>query len=254
MLLGIDVGNTQTAIGVFKDDNLTCHWHISTSRDETPDELAVVLSNLLNLADFSLKDISAVIVSSVVPHCTAALTEMVEKNLRIRPMIVGPGIKTGMPIFYDNPHEVGADRIVNGVAAFRKYGGPAIVVDFGTATTFDVVSTKGEYLGGAIAPGVGISAEALFTVAAKLSRVDLVKPAAVIGKNTETSVQSGLIFGFAGLVDAIVEQMMKEIEGDPRVIATGGLAPLIVPACKKVQEVDLLLTLFGLKIIYWMNK
>ncbi len=178
---------------------------------------------------------------------------MAEQSLKTKLLVVGPGIKTGIPILYDNPHEVGADRIVNAVAAFKKYGGPAIVVDFGTATTFDAISAKGEYLGGAIAPGVEISAEALFTVAAKLSRVDLRKPADVIGKNTEMSIQSGLIFGFAGLVDTIVEKMKKEIEGNPKVIATGGLASLITPVCATIQEVDSLLTLFGLKMVYDMN-
>jgi type III pantothenate kinase len=254
MLLAIDVGNTQTAIGVFKNEDLVCHWRISTNRDETADELAVVLSDLLNLKKLTLQDISAVIVSSVVPHCTASIVEMVDKNFKIKPVIVSPGIKTGMPILYDNPHEVGADRIANSVAAFRKYGGPVIVVDFGTATTFDAVSAKGEYLGGAIAPGVEISAEALFTVAAKLSRVDLLRPTSVIGKNTETSIQSGLIFGFAGLVDTIVRKMEEEIGGDPRVIATGGLASLIAPECETVREIDSLLTLSGLKIIYEMNR
>lgn len=253
MLLAIDVGNTQTAIGVFKTDDLVYHWRISTNRDETADELAVVLSDLLRLENLSLKDISSAIVASVVPHCTASLIEMAEKNLKGKLIVVGPGLKTGMPILYDNPHEVGADRIVNAVAAFNKYGGPAIIVDFGTATTFDVVSEKGEYTGGAIAPGLEIAAEALFTVAAKLSRVDLKKPAMVIGKNTETSVQSGLIFGFSGLVDTIVDRMKQEIQGDAKVIATGGLASLIVPVCSTVHNVDDLLTLSGLKIIHEMN-
>lgn len=254
MLLAIDVGNTQTAIGVFENDRLVNQWRISTNRDETADELAVVLSDLLKLANLTLQDISACIVSSVVPRCTASLIEMVKKNLKVKLIIVGPGIKTGMPILYDNPHEVGADRIANSVAAFNEYGGPVIVVDFGTATTFDAVSAKGEYMGGAIAPGLEISAEALFTVAAKLSRVDFVKPATVIGKNTETSIQSGLIFGFAGLVDTVVTKMKKELGSDPKVVATGGLASLIAPECETVQTVNPLLTLSGLKAIYELNR
>ncbi len=254
MLLAIDVGNTQKVIGVFKDEELICHWRISTNREETADESAVVLSDLLGLKKLALQDVSAVIISSVVPHCTASLIEMTEIYLNIKPIIVGPGLKTGMPILYDNPLEVGADRIVNAVAAFKKYGGPAIVVDFGTATTFDAISTKGEYLGGAISPGVEISSEALFTIAAKLSRVDLRKPSKVIGKNTETSIQSGLIYGFAGLVDTIVGKMIYEIGSEPEIIATGGLASLIAPVCESIQEIDPLLTLTGLKIIYDMNR
>lgn len=254
MLLAIDVGNTQTVIGVFKDEELICHWRISTNKEETADESAVVLSDLLGLKKLALQDVSAVIVSSVVPRCTASLIEMAEANLNIKPIIVGPGLKTGMPILYDNPLEVGADRIVNAVAAFKKYGGPAIVVDFGTATTFDAISAKGEYLGGAISPGVEISSEALFTIAAKLSRVDLRKPSKVIGKNTETSIQSGLIYGFAGLVDTIVGKMIYEIGSEPEIIATGGLASLIAPVCESIQEIDPLLTLTGLKIIYDMNR
>lgn len=254
MLLAIDVGNTQTTIGVFKEDGLVHQWRISTNRDETADELAVTISNLFELESLALHDISATIVSSVVPHCTAALVEMARKHLKSKLLVVGPRIKTGMPILYDNPHEVGADRIVNSVAAFKKYGGPVIVVDFGTATTFDVVSAEGEYLGGVITPGLEISAEALFTAAAKLSRVDLVKPAAVIGKNTAASIQSGLIFGFVGLVDTIVEKIKKEIEQEPKVVATGGLASLIAPECRTVSEVDDLLTLHGLKMIYEMNR
>ncbi len=253
MLLAIDVGNTQTAVGVFQDGKLVHHWRISTDRDKTADELAVMLSDLMQLARLTLQDISHAAVSSVVPNCTAALLEMAQEILGIKPLIVGPGIKTGMPILYDNPHEVGADRIANAVAAFQRYQQSTIIVDFGTAITFDAVSSKGEYLGGAIAPGIEISAEALFSTAAKLSKVDLLRPAKVIGKNTENSVQSGLIFGFAGLVDAIVEKMKREMNAGPRVIATGGFAPLIAPVCVSVQDTDPLLTLVGLRIIHEMN-
>ena len=252
-LLAIDVGNTQTAIGVFKDDQLVHHWRISTDRDATADEMAVILSDLMDLKQMAMQDISHMAVSSVVPNCTSSLLEMAQDSLHIKPLIVGPGIKTGMPILYDNPHEVGADRIANAVAAFQRFKTAAIVVDFGTAITFDAISVKGEYLGGAIAPGIEISAEALFSVAAKLSRVDLCKPDRVIGKNTESSVQSGLIFGFAGLVDAIVAKIRTEMKVDPKVIATGGFAPLIAPVCETIEETDPFLTLVGLRIIHEMN-
>jgi type III pantothenate kinase len=253
MLLAIDVGNTQTAIGVFEHEQLAHHWRISTDRDKTADEQAVVLSNLLGIEKLILGDISNAVLSSVVPSCTASLLEMAEKNLNMKLLIVGPGVKTGMPILYDNPHEVGADRIANAVAAFKRFNGATIVVDFGTAITFDAVSGKGEYLGGAISPGIEISAEALFSIAAKLSRVDLCRPAKVIGKNTESSVQSGLIYGFAGLVDSIVEKMKAEMKAAPNVIATGGFAPLIAPVCESIEDTDPFLTLAGLRIIHEMN-
>jgi type III pantothenate kinase len=253
MLLAVDVGNTQTVLGVFDQKKLLCDFRISTDRDKTADELAITLADLLRLQELKLQDIKALIVSSVVPSHTSALTTMARDHLNISPLIVGPGVKTGMPILYENPHEVGADRIVNGVAAFTLYGGPAIVVDFGTATTFDVISEKGEYLGGAIAPGVQISADALFTVAAKLSRVDIVRPKAVIGKNTAESLQSGILFGYAGQVDAMVNRITEELGKKPVVIATGGLAELVHPECRTIEKLDLLLTLKGLQMIFEKN-
>ncbi|MDI6891444.1 MAG: type III pantothenate kinase [Actinomycetota bacterium] len=253
MLLAIDVGNTQTCIGLFEGENLYCHWRISTNKEETADEVTVTLADLLALEGLNLPSMTAVIISSVVPHCTASLEEMARRNLKIEPMIVGPGVKTGMPILYDNPHEVGADRIVNAVAAYELYGGPVIVVDFGTATTFDAISEKGEYLGGVITPGVEISAEALFETAAKLSRVDLVKPPSVIGKNTGASIQAGVILGTAGQVDSLVGMIQTEMGGECFVVATGGLAELIAPECKTIHKVDPLLTLTGLKKVYDKN-
>lgn len=254
MLLAVDVGNTQTVLGVFDNKRLLCDFRVSTFKDATPDELAVTLADLLRLRDLRPQDIKAIIVSSVVPSCTSALLKMSREHLRISPVIVGPGVKTGMPILYENPHEVGADRIVNGVAAFAIYGGPAIVVDFGTATTFDVISEKGEYVGGAIAPGVQISADALFTAAAKLSRVDIAKPKAAIGRNTAESLQSGILFGYAGQVDAMVTRITAELGKKPAVVATGGLAELVYPECKAIEKVDPLLTLKGLQMIYERNK
>lgn len=254
MLLAIDVGNTQTVIGVFKGEELYCHWRISTNKEETADELTLTLSDLFGLKGFGLKDITAIIISSVVPRCTASLTEMVKKTLKIPPLIVDYQVPTGLKILYDNPAEIGADRIVNAAAAYGLYGGPIIVVDFGTATTFDLVTKKGEYLGGAIAPGIEISAEALFNVAAKLSRVELTKPSFIIGKNTQESLQSGIIFGFGGLVDTVVEKMKEEIASNTKVIATGGLASLMTPVCQSIDELNSDLTLIGLKKIYELNR
>ncbi|HDP70317.1 MAG TPA: type III pantothenate kinase [Actinobacteria bacterium] len=253
MLLAVDVGNTQTVFGVFDGDELNCNWRISTNKEETADELTVTIANLLNLHGLKLKDIDAIIISSVVPHCTASLNEMAKSIFKLEAIIVGPGTKTGIPILYDNPHEVGADRIVNAVAAYEFYGGPVIVVDFGTATTFDAISSKGEYLGGAIAPGIEISAEALFGMAAKLSRVDLKVPSKTIGKNTTESLQSGIMFGVVGQVDKIVTSIKNELKGSPTVVATGGLASLIAGECKIIDEVSSDLTLLGLKKIYEIN-
>lgn len=250
MILALDIGNTQTVVGVFEKDRLRHHWRISTQKEETADQLKVILADLLALEGLSLDNIKAIVVSSVVPHCTAAIEEMARQGLKLEPLVVGPGVKTGISILYDNPHEVGADRVVNAVAAYHLYGGPVIIVDFGTATTFCVVSKKGEYLGGAIVPGIEISAEALFNTAAKLSRVEFEKPTSVIGKNTRASLQSGLIFGTAGLVDSMVERIKADLGEECKVVATGGLADLIAPECKNITKVDLLLTLTGLKLIY----
>lgn len=254
MLLVIDVGNTQTNFGVFKGEKLIVSWRISTNTEETADELAVTLSELFNLKGILFNGVKGVAIASVVPHCTAALQEMCQKFFGLEPLIVSPGTKTGIVILYDNPHEIGPDRIVNAVAAYELYGGPVIVVDFGTATTFDAVSKKGEYLGGAIAPGIEISTNALFEHAARLSKVDLVKPPRVIGKNTRESLQSGIIFGFAGQVDEVVRKMDEELNGKAEVIATGGLAPFIAPECATVDKINVDLTLIGLKKVWERNK
>jgi type III pantothenate kinase len=253
MLLALDVGNTNTVAGVFDGKDLVVHWRLSTRREGTGDEYGIIIKNLLDLAGLELDRISAVAIASVVPPLQSSLEEMTRRYFRAVPLVVGPGIKTGMPILYDSPREVGADRIVNAVAAFETYGGPAIVVDFGTATTFDAVSAKGEYIGGVITPGIGIAAEALFERAAKLPRIDIVRPKYVIGKNTVASMQAGLFYGYLGLVEGIVSRMREEIGGEPVVIGTGGLAHLILAESRSVHRVDLLLTLIGLRIIYERN-
>jgi len=253
MLLAFDVGNTNIVLGVFQGKDLLVHWRLSTRREGTVDEYVVLVMNLFRQADLSPGQIRAAILSSVVPPLTATLEEMIRQCFHVAPLLVEPGIRTGMPILYDNPKEVGADRIVNAVAAFEKYGGPAIVVDFGTATTFDVISARGEYIGGAIAPGIGISAEALFQRAAKLPRIDIVKPKAVIGKNTVGSMQAGIFYGYLSLVDGIVERMKAELGDEAVVVATGGLAHLILAESRTVDHLDPLLTLTGLRIIYEKN-
>ena len=253
MLLALDVGNTNTVVGVFEGKELRVHWRLATRRDGTGDEYGILIRNLLDLGGLELDQISAIIIASVVPPLQSSLEEMALRYFRIVPLVVGPGIKTGMPILYDTPREVGADRIVNAVAAFEAYGGPAIVVDFGTATTFDAVSAKGEYVGGVIAPGIGIAAEALFERTAKLPRIDIAKPKSVVGKNTVGSMQAGLFFGYLGLVEGIVARMREEMGGEPVVIATGGLAHLVLAESRSVTHVDPLLTLNGLRIIYERN-
>ncbi|MBE0446547.1 MAG: type III pantothenate kinase [Actinobacteria bacterium] len=254
MLLVIDVGNTQTVIGIFKGRELRASWRASTRQEATADELAVMISHLFSLAGFTFNDIEAVAIASVVPSNTASLQEMSTSILNIQPLVVGPDTDTGVPILYDNPQEVGADRIANAVAGFDIYGGPLIIVDFGTATTFDAISRLGEYLGGAIAPGVEISSEALFGRAAKLSKVDLICPPSAIGTNTRRSVQSGLMIGTGGLVDRIVERFEEEMGSVDQVVATGGLAALMRPECKRITAVNISLTLVGLQKIHERNK
>jgi len=260
MLLTLDVGNTNTVLGLYRlaSDELITHWRISTLRTQTADEYGVLFLNLFAMRKVEVTEVSAIIISSVVPPLESTLRQVCERYFNLKPMFVEPGIKTGMPILVDNPTEVGADRLVNSVAAFGRYGGPCIVVDFGTATTFDVISAKGEYVGGAIAPGLAISAEALFARAARLSRVDVKKPAKVVGTNTVAAVQSGLYYGYIGLVDGILERILNETRGPdsaaPKIIATGGLAHLIIDDSRFIQTVDDMLTIDGLRLIHERNR
>jgi type III pantothenate kinase len=253
MLLVVDVGNTQTHFGTFRGEELVEHWRFATVRESTADELGAALRNLLELRGVGLADLDASIVSSTVPELAPEWAEMAERYLSHRMMVVGPGIKTGMPLRYDNPREIGADRLVNAVAAFDRVRDACIVVDFGTAITYDPVSSAGEYLGGIISPGVEISLEALFSRAAKLPKIDLAPPRTVIGKNTVDAIRSGVIYGFAGQVDAIVGRLRVELGEEAEAIATGGLAGHIVPFCDTIDEVDELLTLKGLKLLYELN-
>lgn len=254
MLLVIDVGNTNIVVGVYKNNELLNHWRVSTVRNRTTDEYGVTFMNLFLLNGVDPKKVNKVIISSVVPPLMPAMERVALNYFKTTPVIVGPGTKTGMSIQVDNPREVGADRIVNAVAAYEKYGGPLIIIDFGTATTFCAVNEKGIYQGGAIAPGIGISAEALFERAAKLPRIEIKNPGAVISKNTVASMQSGTLFGYVGLVEGIVARMKKELSGKVRVIATGGLANLIAQETDCIDHIERFLTLEGLRIIYDKNK
>jgi len=253
MLLGIDVGNTQTMVGVFKGGLLRNHWRISTARDRTADEIALSLGGFLAFEGWSLDMIDGMIISSVVPEMTRALTQMAERILHLEPLVVDSATDTGMTVRYEDPRQVGADRLVNAVAAVFKYGTPCIVVDFGTATTWDAINREGEYLGGTIAPGVEISADALFRHAARLSRVELEAPDNPVGRNTVESIQSGIIYGTAGQVDRLVEMFKEELGEDARVVATGGLAEVVAGQCRTVEVADPLLTLDGLRLIYERN-
>ncbi|PKK85612.1 MAG: pantothenate kinase [Thermoplasmata archaeon HGW-Thermoplasmata-1] len=253
MLLGIDVGNTQTVIGVYRDGTLRDHWRISTERERTADETALTLGGFLAFRGWSLDQIDGMIISSVVPEMTRALIHMARDILGVAPLVVDNDTDTGIPILYEDPRQVGADRLVNAAAAVARYGTPCIIVDFGTATTWDAITGDGEYLGGTIAPGVEISADALFRHAARLSRVELVAPASAIGRNTVESIQSGIINGTAGQVDRIVELFKETLGEGTRVIATGGLAEVIVGKCRAIDVTDPLLTLDGLRIIYERN-
>lgn len=254
MILVFDVGNTNIVLGVYDEGQLIRHWRVTTDRHRTADEYGMLIFNLFAHSNLKPQDIKAIVISSVVPPVMPALERMSRRYFRLNPLVVGPGVKTGMPIKYDNPREVGADRIVNAIAGYDLYGGPLIIVDFGTATTFCAISRQGEYLGGAIAPGIGISAEALFSRAAKLPRIELAKPKTVICKNTVNSMQSGVIYGFVGQVDEIVRRMKKELGGEAFVVATGGLAGMIASESSMIDKVDPFLTLTGLYYIYLRNK
>ena len=253
MLLTIDAGNTQTHVGLFDGQRLVEHWRLATAREATTDELAVTLANLLRLRNLELDGIDGAIVSSVVPALTVEYQRMSERYLDGGLVIVSPGLKTGMPIRIDNPHQLGTDRLVNAVAAYERCGGACIVVDFGTSLNYDVVSGDGEYLGGVISPGVEISADALWERAAKLVKVDIEPPAAVIGKSTEEAIRSGIVYGFAGQVDGVVGRLREELGEEATAIATGGHAQVIAPFCETIDEVDDLLTLTGLRLIHERN-
>jgi len=250
MLLALDIGNTTVGIGFFKDETLIKDWRVRSDREKTSDEYSIILLSLLGQAGLSPADISQVIISSVVPPLTPIFQNLSQSLFGVRPVVVGPGLKTGMPILYENPLEVGADRIVAAVAAFDKFSGPCIVVDFGTATTFDAVSAKGEYLGGAIAPGILISAEALASRTAKLPRIEIVPPRKAIGRTTVASMQSGIYFGYVGLVNNIIAEVRKELGPEAKVVATGGFAAEIAPAIPAIDSVEPQLVLQGLRILF----
>lgn len=254
MMLAIDVGNTSIVFGIYEGKDLKVYWRMATRKEQTEDEYGITLKSLFKDEGIDIKDVKGSIISSVVPTITPILERMCEKYISAKAMVVGPGIKTGINIKYENPREVGADRIVNAVGAYHKYGGPVIIVDFGTATTFDAVTENLDYLGGAIAPGIGISTEALFRSAARLFRVEISKPDRVIGRNSGASMQAGIFYGYVGLVDYLVKRMRKEMGGGKIFsVATGGLAPLICSETKAVDHVDMMLTLDGLRLLYEKN-
>lgn len=254
MLLAVDIGNTNIALGVFDGKDLIQHWKIRSEQQKTSDEYEIILLNLLSIAHLEAKSVRSVIISSVVPPLTPVFQSLSQDFLNINPLVVGPGLKTGMSILYENPQEVGADRIVASVAAFDKYGGPAVIVDFGTATTFDAISKDGEYLGGAIAPGIQIAAEALYLKTAKLPRIEIKKPKNAIGRTTVTSMQSGLYFGYVGLISNIIDEISKELGEGIKIIATGSFASQIYPDLVSIEYLEPYLVLEGLRMIHDRNK
>ncbi len=253
MLLAVNVGNTETSLGVFRERELSWRWRMRTAPERTADELALLFGGFLGQKGLSFdRHVTGVVISSVVPTATRALREMVQGYFGFPPVVVEPGVRTGIPVRVDNPREVGADRVVNSLAALVRYGAPAIVVDVGTATTFDVISSEGEYVGGAIAPGIQVSARALYERTARLLLVELTAPRSVIGRSTVEALQSGLVFGYAALIDGMVERIAKEL-GSPTVVATGGLAPVVVEECRSVDHHEPWLTLEGLRLVFEKN-
>lgn len=253
MLLVIDVGNTNTVLGIFKEDRLVEHWRLTTSRTRTTDEYGILLKTLFDMSEVGMTEVTGCIIACVVPPMLPMYEEMVKRYFKMQPLVIGPGVRTGMPILYENPREVGADRIVNAVAAFEVFKGACIVVDFGTAITFDAISAKGEYLGGSICPGIAISADALYTHASRLPRVEMRLPERVVGRNTVASIQSGLVFGYTSLVDGMVRRIVEEYGAPMNVIATGGLARVIADSSETIEAVDDDLTLTGLRLLYERN-
>ncbi|GAB4276780.1 MAG: type III pantothenate kinase [Deferrisomatales bacterium] len=253
LLLALDVGNTHTVLGVYRAQELVAHWRIRTEAHRTPDEIGVLLRSLFQLRGVEVAEIGGIAISSVVPALTPVFEEVSREYLHRDPLVVGPGIRTGMPIHYEDPREVGADRIVNAVAGYARYASALIIVDFGTATTFDYVSEQGAYMGGMIAPGLAISMEALFAKASKLPKVALTRPNRVLGRNTAHSMQSGILFGYVSLVEGLVERLTAEVGGAPTVVATGGLAPLIAAHTDRIHHVEEFLTLDGLRLLYERN-
>lgn len=253
MLLVFDIGNSNIVLGTYDGKKLLCHWRISTDRQKTGDEYGMLINNLFRFQGIRMSDIDAIMISSVVPPLVVPITKMCERYFHRRPLIVGPGIKTGIKLKYENPRDIGADRIVNVVGAYEQYGGFLIVIDIGTATTFDIVGGNGDFLGGVIAPGIGISADVLFQRTAKLPRIELITPKTVLCRNTITAMQAGIIFGFVGQLDGIVQRIKSEMGCEMRVIATGGYARMIKRESQTIDTIDHFLTLTGLRVLYEHN-
>lgn len=253
MLFALDVGNSSIALGIYEKSELIYHWRIETNRNRTEDEYGMIVRSLLDHVDIEFSDIKGIIISSVVPPIMFSLEKMCHKYFSLKPLIVGPGVKTGLNIKYDNPREVGADRIVNAVAGIHLFGGPLIIVDFGTATTYCYINEHNQYIGGAIAPGIVISTEALYSKAAKLPRIEIVKPDEIIGKNTVSAMQAGILYGYVGQVEGIVNRMKEQSNVLPKVIATGGMASLIAKESNAIDHIEPFLTLKGLQLIFERN-